>query len=83
MTQTPFVADLMAGVVAKNPAEPEFHQAVLEAADSFELALTRHPEYRRARIVERLIEPERVVMFRVPWQNDKGEYRSIAAFASR
>ena len=80
MSQTPFVADLMAGVVAKNPAEPEFHQAVLEAADSFELVLARHARYRHARIVERLIEPERVIMFRVPWQTDKGEYQVNRGF---
>src|SRR3954463_9970860 len=70
----------MAGVTAKNPAEPEFPQAVLEAADAFELALDRRPQYRRARIVERLIEPERVVMFRVPWQNDKGDYQVNRGF---
>ncbi|TAK16409.1 MAG: NADP-specific glutamate dehydrogenase [Acidobacteria bacterium] len=70
----------MAGVIAKNPAEPEFHQAVLEAADSFELVLARHAQYRRARIVDRLIEPERVIMFRVPWQDDKGEYQVNRGF---
>ena len=74
------VEALMADVKAKNPAEPEFHQAVLEAADSFELALERRPQYRRAKIVERLIEPERVIMFRVPWQNDKGEYQVNRGF---
>jgi glutamate dehydrogenase (NADP+) len=75
-----FVADLMASVTAKNPAEPEFHQAVLEAADAFEAVLEKRPDYRRARIVERLIEPERVVMFRVPWQDDTGQYRVNRGF---
>ncbi|HZR25224.1 MAG TPA: NADP-specific glutamate dehydrogenase [Vicinamibacterales bacterium] len=72
MTTSTFVRDLMADVKAKNPAEPEFHQAVQEVAESLELVLERRPEYRTARIIERMIEPERVVMFRVPWQDDQG-----------
>src|SRR5256714_14564507 len=67
------VSALMAEVKAKNPGEPEFHQAVQEVVDSLSLVLDRHPEYRAARILERLVEPERVVMFRVPWQDDRGE----------
>jgi glutamate dehydrogenase (NADP+) len=73
MTTSPFVRDLMAGVTARNPAEPEFHQAVQEVAESLDVVLERRPAYRRARIVERLVEPERVVMFRVVWQDDRGE----------
>nr|AQQ75017.1 hypothetical protein [uncultured bacterium] len=68
-----YVKDLIAEVKAKNPAEPEFHQAVQEVAESLALVLERHPEYRAAKILERIIEPERVVMFRVPWVDDKGE----------
>ncbi len=68
-----YVKDLMAEVKAKNPAEPEFHQAVLEVAESLALVLDRHPEYRAAKILERIIEPERVLMFRVPWVDDQGE----------
>jgi glutamate dehydrogenase (NADP+) len=67
-----YIASLMAEVKAKNPAEPEFHQAVQEVAESLSLVLERHPEYRKAKILERCIEPERVIMFRVPWQDDKG-----------
>src|SRR3977135_2954493 len=67
-----YVSTLMADVKAKNPSEPEFHQAVREVADSLALVLERHPEYRHARILERIIEPERVLMFRVPWQDDRG-----------
>jgi len=59
-------------VKAKNPAEPEFHQAVQEVAESLSLVFERHPEYRKAMILERIIEPERVLMFRVPWQDDHG-----------
>ncbi|MBK7256338.1 MAG: NADP-specific glutamate dehydrogenase [Ignavibacteriae bacterium] len=68
-----YVSALISQVKAKNPSEPEFHQAVEEVAQSLELVLQRHPEYRSARILERMVEPERVVMFRVPWMDDQGE----------
>jgi len=75
-----YVAKLMEGVKAKNPAEPEFHQAVQEVADSLVLVLDRHPEYRSAKILERIIEPERVIMFRVPWVDDRGEVQVNRGF---
>jgi len=68
-----FISDLMAEVKAKNPSEPEFHQAVQEVAESVALVYDRHPVYRTARIFERMIEPERVIQFRVPWMDDQGE----------
>ncbi|MGA3287513.1 MAG: NADP-specific glutamate dehydrogenase [Bacteroidota bacterium] len=68
-----YAKDLVAEIKAKNPAEPEFHQAVQEVADSLSLVLERHPEYRSSKILERIIEPERVIMFRVPWVDDQGE----------
>jgi glutamate dehydrogenase (NADP+) len=68
-----YVKNLIVHVKAKNPSEPEFHQAVEEVAQSLELVLERHPEYRSAKILERMVEPERVVMFRVPWTDDQGE----------
>jgi glutamate dehydrogenase (NADP+) len=68
-----YVTNLMTDVVEKNPGEPEFHQAVREVAESVELALERNPVYREAKILERIIEPERVIMFRVPWVDDQGE----------
>jgi glutamate dehydrogenase (NADP+) len=68
-----YVSRVIAQVKAKNPSEPEFHQAVEEVAQSLELVLDRHPEYRSAKILERMVEPERVVMFRVPWMDDQGE----------
>jgi glutamate dehydrogenase (NADP+) len=68
-----YVAALMAQVKAQNPAEPEFHQAVAEVIESLILVLDRHPEYKAQHIMERLIEPERVLMFRVPWVDDAGE----------
>jgi len=63
---------LMQEVRAKNPGEPEFHQAVDEVAESLALVMDRHPEYRKAKVLERIIEPERVIMFRVPWVDDQG-----------
>jgi glutamate dehydrogenase (NADP+) len=67
-----YVSELMARVKAKNPAEPEFHQAVQEVVESLALVLDQHPEYRQEKILERIIEPERVIMFRVPWRDDQG-----------
>jgi glutamate dehydrogenase (NADP+) len=66
---------LLADVKAKNPAEPEFHQAVEEVMGSLELVLQRHPEYRSMKILERMVEPERTITFRVPWLDDQGEIR--------
>jgi glutamate dehydrogenase (NADP+) len=68
-----YVKELMEEVIAKNPAQPEFHQAVQEVVESLALVLDRHPEYRANKIIERMIEPERVIMFRVPWVDDNGE----------
>jgi glutamate dehydrogenase (NADP+) len=70
-----FVRDLMAEVKTKNPGETEFHQAVQEVVESLDLVLERRPEYRGAKILERFVEPERVIMFRVGWQDDRGTYQ--------
>src|SRR5690606_9173554 len=67
-----YVKNLIAEVKAKNPGEPEFHQAVEEIVESLDIVLERHPEYRSAKILERMVEPERVIMFRVPWMDDQG-----------
>ncbi|HWT83763.1 MAG TPA: Glu/Leu/Phe/Val dehydrogenase dimerization domain-containing protein, partial [Candidatus Methylomirabilis sp.] len=64
----------------RNRNEPEFLQAVDEVFRSIEPVLDRHPEYLEAKILERLVEPERVVMFRVPWQDDKGNYQVNRGF---
>ncbi len=63
----------MASVKARNPGEPEFHQAVQEVAESLEPFLEKNPKYAEAKILERIVEPERVIMFRVPWLDDKGQ----------
>jgi len=68
-----YVKSLMAEVKAKHAAQPEFHQAVQEVAESIDIVLDRHPEYRSSKILERIIEPERVIIFRVPWIDDQGE----------
>lgn len=68
-----YVSDLMDEVKEKNPAQPEFHQAVQEVVESVVHVLDKRPEYRRAKILERVIEPERVIIFRVPWVDDQGE----------
>jgi glutamate dehydrogenase (NADP+) len=70
-----YVNSFMAHVKAKNPAEPEFHQAVQEVVESLSLVLDKYPEYRSAKILERIVEPERVIIFRVPWMDDQGEIR--------
>jgi len=72
--------EVFAKVVERDPGQPEFHQAVKEVLESIEVVLDKHPEYRKARIVERIVEPERVIMFRVPWVDDSGEVRVNRGF---
>ena len=75
-----YVASLLENVKAKNPAEPEFHQAVEEVAESVAPVLDSHPEYRQAKVLERIIEPERVLIFRVPWIDDQGDVQVNRGF---
>jgi glutamate dehydrogenase (NADP+) len=79
-TAKEYVQQVMAGIRAKNPAEPEFHQAVQEVFESLIPVLDRHPEYRSAKLLERVAEPERVVMFRVPWMDDRSEVQVNRGF---
>ncbi len=65
----------MAEVIRKNPGEVEFHQAVREVVESVMPYIEKHPKYERAKILQRMTEPERVILFRVPWQDDKGEFQ--------
>jgi glutamate dehydrogenase (NADP+) len=67
-------------VKAKNAGEPEFYQTVQEVAESLTLVFERHPAYRENKILERIIEPERVIMFRVPWQDDRGNVQVNRGF---
>jgi glutamate dehydrogenase (NADP+) len=68
-----YVKDFMDALKAKNPAQPEFHQAAYEVVNSLAPVLERHPEYRQAKILERIAEPERLIIFRVTWMDDAGE----------
>ena len=65
----------MAYVEERSPGQPEFHQAVREVVNSLEVVLENRPEYRKHRILERMIEPERVIQFRVPWMDDEGDIK--------
>ncbi len=65
--------DFMARVIAKNPSEVEFHQAVHEVVESLIPFIEENPQYSEAKILERMVEPERVILFRVPWADDNGE----------
>ena len=67
------IEEFMGHIEAKNHGEKEFHQAVHEVVESLWDFLQDHPDYVHARILERITEPERVIMFRVPWRNDRGE----------
>jgi len=74
------ITDVIAKVKAKNPGEPEFHQAVEEVMTTLEPTVAKHPEFIRWKIYERVCEPDRVVMFRVPWVDDKGEVQVNKGF---
>src|SRR5512136_1279900 len=80
MTTTSYVDQVFETVKKRNVGEPEFLQAVNEVFRSIVPVLERHPEYVEARILERLVEPERVVMFRVPWQDDEGKVQVNRGF---
>ena len=67
------IEEFMNKIIEKNPGEVEFHQAVREVAESIMPFIEKNPKYQEAKILERIVEPERVVMFRVPWLDDKGK----------
>lgn len=72
--------DFMTKIIAKNPGEVEFHQAVQEVAESLMPFIEENPKYKHAKILERIAEPERVIMFRVPWIDDKGNVQINRGF---
>ena len=74
------VNTFMEGIIAKNPGEKEFHQAVREVAESLVPFMAKNPKYMKAKILERICEPERVIMFRVPWVDDKCEVQVNRGF---
>ena len=74
------VDSFMNKVIEKNPGEKEFHQAVREVAETLMPFIQKNPKYQKAKILERIVEPERVVMFRVPWLDDRGEIQINRGF---
>jgi glutamate dehydrogenase (NADP+) len=74
------MSDILQLVKDKDPAQPEFHQAVTEVLASIKPVMERNPEYRAAKILERLVEPERVILFRVPWVDDQGDVQVNRGF---
>ncbi|MBU0553313.1 NADP-specific glutamate dehydrogenase [Myxococcota bacterium] len=75
-----YTRDVMDLVVRKNASEKEFHQAVKEVFDTLEPLFERRPDYRHHKILERIVEPERVLMFRVPWMDDRGQVQVNRGF---
>jgi len=74
------INDFMAKVIAKNPSEVEFHQAVHEVVETLIPFVEENPQYKAAKVLERIVEPERVILFRVPWLDDKGEIQINKGF---
>ena len=73
MFKSSYLNELMERVIARNPHEPEFHQAVREVLESLEPVVEQSPEYVTSGVLERLVEPERIIKFRVPWTTDDGK----------
>jgi glutamate dehydrogenase (NADP+) len=74
------MSELIEKVKVKNPGEPEFHQAVKEVLETLEPTVKKHPEFVKAKIYERITEPDRAILFRVPWVDDKGEVQINKGF---
>jgi len=72
--------DVLTLIKEKDPGQKEFHQAVQEVVDTIRPVLDRNPEYRQAAVLERIVEPERTIMFRVPWMDDQGRVRVNRGF---
>ena len=75
MISDKYLSDLYAEVVRKNPGESEYHQATFEVLTSLEPVIARHPEYRDRGVIDLILEPERIIKFRVPWLDDEGKIR--------
>ena len=75
-----YLAELMAKVEKRNPAEPEFHQAVHEVLESLEPVVEKYPEFIDSGVIEMLVEPERIIKFRVPWVDDSGKVQVNRGF---
>ncbi len=75
-----YLNEVLEQVSRRNAGEPEFMQAVEEVIHSLEPVIKQHPEYQKFKVVERIVEPERVIMFRVPWMDDKGDFQVNRGF---
>ena len=75
MLTNKYLSDLYSAVVKRTPAEPEYHQAILEVLETLEPVIARRPEYLERGVIDLILEPERVVKFRVPWMDDEGKIR--------
>ena len=75
-----YIDRVMQTVIDRNPNEPEFHQAVREVLSSLKPVIEKHPEYEKNAILERIVEPDRLITFKVPWVDDKGEYHVNRGF---
>ena len=80
MFKSQYLNNVMDMVMHRNPAEPEFHQAVREVLESIEPVLEAHPEYEKAGLIERMVEPERSISFRVSWVDDNGNVQVNRGF---
>lgn len=77
---TEYVKNLIASVKEKNPSQPEFHQAVEEVLETLSPVVEKHAHYRKSKVLERMVEPERVIQFRVTWVDDNGEIQINRGF---
>ena len=75
-----YVDQVLSAVKEKNCYEPEFLQTATEVLGSLRQVVAQHPEYQKAKLLERLVEPERIITFRVPWVDDQGEYHINRGF---
>ena len=75
-----YFSEQLEKVIQKNPGEPEFHQAVTEVLHSLEVVIEKNPQYQKEGLLERLLVPERQIMFRVPWVDDNGNVQVNSRF---
>ena len=80
MFKNAYLADLMEQVIHRNPGEPEFHQAVREVLESLEPVVEKYPEFIEKGVLASLVEPERIIKFRVPWVDDAGHVQVNRGF---
>ncbi len=80
MFNSQYLNNVMDTVIRRNPSEPEFHQAVREVLESLEPVIEANPQYEKANLIERLVEPERAIIFRVPWIDDNGNVQVNRGF---